>query len=69
MIDYAPTPMGWSGYTAPTTFGLEAWKISLVVGSKQFMIGRIAGKAVILDLANEISSFIERKLIDNSAKP
>ena len=65
-IDYDPEVAGTSGVEI---WRDDAWKVSLVTGRKKFEIAHTMNKADMLHLANEISKFIEKELVDNSAKP
>ena len=64
VIDYEPhtTASGPSGTTHH-----NAWKVSLDIG-KKLKIDRTTNEANMFRLASEISKFIGRELVDNSAK-
>jgi len=65
VIDYKPVVSG--GGESST---LEhAWKVSLNIGSEKFEIANWTDKEDMFYLASEISTFIGRELVDNSAGP
>lgn len=65
VIDYKPQVSG-SGESSTLE---RAWKVSLNIGSEKFEIAHTTEKADMYYLASEISTFIGRELVDNSAGP
>ena len=66
VIDYERWLAG--GGAAVVIWHVDVWKVSLDIGEK-FEIAHTVNEANMLHLANEISRFIGRELVDNSAKP
>ena len=53
---------GWSGWR-------DAWSVSLYCSGKRIRIDHTTNKANMVNLANNVSEFIGKKLLDKSAKP
>ncbi len=69
VIDYEQqTSGGGAGSPHGVSTSYDAWKVSLDIGEK-VEIDDTTNKANMLHLASEISRFIGRELVDNSAKP
>lgn len=71
VIDYksqreSPRSLGGSWQYLTVT---DAWEVSLDTGGKKFKIDDTGKKVDMLDLANRISRFIGKELIDNSKTP
>ena len=68
-IDYAPEVSGGGGPYGGGTTSEDVWKVSLDIGGSKTEVAHTTNKGDMLHLASEISKFIGRELVDNSAKP